>query len=82
MKELRAHSYLKCELDLAAPVKKSMLALEGISNISSHGRKVTFVYTGDPNKLTKLLAGVRLTDISIEEPALEEVFMQYYKKEG
>jgi ABC-2 type transport system ATP-binding protein len=30
----------------------------------------------------KIIAGLDLTDISVEEPDLEEIFMHYYQKES
>ena len=33
------------------------------------------------NRLLAALAAMRLTDISITEPDLEEIFMHYYEKE-
>ena len=42
---------------------------------------VSFLYGGDVNRLLAALAAMRLTDISITEPDLEEIFMHYYEKE-
>ncbi len=38
-----------------------------------------FIYTDDLDQLYKELQGHHITDITIEEPQLEEIFMQYYK---
>lgn len=38
----------------------------------------TFTFTGDVNDLLEALRGHRLTDLSIEEAPLEDVFMRFY----
>ncbi len=41
---------------------------------------VEFLYGGDIRELTKALSELPITDLSIVEPDLEEVFMHYYEK--
>jgi ABC-2 type transport system ATP-binding protein len=40
-----------------------------------------FLYKGDINKIIQRLQGVKLANMLIEEPTLEEIFMHYYQKE-
>lgn len=42
---------------------------------------VTFLYSGKPDLLLKTLSDLPITDITIAEPDLEEVFLHYYAKE-
>lgn len=42
---------------------------------------VSFLYSGKPDVLLKALSDLPITDITIAEPDLEEVFMHYYTKE-
>ncbi|MDO4318345.1 MAG: ABC transporter ATP-binding protein [Lachnospiraceae bacterium] len=42
---------------------------------------VTFLYSGKPDLLLKTLSDLPITDITIAEPDLEEVFLHYYTKE-
>jgi len=39
----------------------------------------TFMFSGNINELIVLLAAKKITDLTIEEPSLEEIFMHYYK---
>lgn len=79
---LRKNSYLKVSLEIAAPVSRTSLRINGVTNLqAAHGR-VSFLYRGDVNAVVKLLAGVRLKNLSIEEPELEEIFMHYYQKDS
>lgn len=44
------------------------------------GEKLDFLYQDDLNRLYRELEGHDITDILIEEPSIEEVFMHYYEK--
>lgn len=80
--KLRQNNYTKCRLELAARINKSALQLSGISNLKAHGATVSFLYKGNINTLTKRLASLKLRDLTLEEPSLEEIFMHYYQKES
>ncbi|MCM1160284.1 MAG: ABC transporter ATP-binding protein [Roseburia sp.] len=49
--------------------------------IVKDGREENFVYKGDLDKLFVGFAGHHIEDITIEEPALDEIFMHYYEEE-
>ena len=46
------------------------------------GREEDFIYRGEINELLRQLAGHDISDIVIEEPELEEVFMHFYEDNG
>lgn len=46
------------------------------------GEHLDFIYKDDLNNLYKELQGHDIKDILIEEPSIEEVFMQYYERRG
>lgn len=48
--------------------------------VEKDGKSEEYMYTGDLNELFASFRGHDISDISIEEPALEEVFMHYYKE--
>jgi ABC-2 type transport system ATP-binding protein len=50
-----------------------------VSKFSMNGDRVTFMYSGDINGLIGFLAIRKITNLVIEEPSLEEIFMHYYK---
>lgn len=54
--------------------------LDGIKNITSTGDSVSFLYSGKPDVLLKALSSMPISDITISEPDLEEVFLHYYTK--
>ena len=46
------------------------------------GDTVSFLYSGDINRLTRVLAATDLQDLTVAEPDLEEIILHYYGKEG
>ncbi len=53
-----------------------------LKNIVLGENSVEFLYGGDVVTLMKTLSTLPITDVSITEPDLEEVFMHYYEKEA
>lgn len=62
--------------------KVDLSGLDGIRDRKQEEDAVSFLYTGDINKLLRILSAGQLSDISISEPDLEEIFLHYYEKEG
>lgn len=54
-------------------------ALEGIRDVKKGGDAVNFLYSGSPEVLLNALSALPLTDVTITEPDLEEIFMHYYR---
>ena len=52
--------------------------LTQVKDIQTDGDSISFLYGGDLNILLRTLSELPLTDISITEPDLEEIFMHYY----
>ena len=57
-------------------------ALAQLRDIKKGPDAVSFLYSGKPETLLKALAALPLTDVTIAEPDLEEVFLHYYAKEA
>lgn len=56
-------------------------ALSQIKDVQKNGDTLRFLYSGEPKLLLRALADLPLTDLSITEPDLEEIFLHYYTKE-
>ena len=56
--------------------------ISNIGNVELDGNTVKFLYSGEPGELLNALAPLPITDISIIEPDLEEIFMHYYKEDN
>ncbi len=57
-------------------------ALENIRDMRQSEDGISFLYGGKPEALLKGLSGLPISDITISEPDLEEIFLHYYEKEG
>lgn len=57
---------------------KLPLELPYVKDAQTEGDSVSFLYGGNLKELLNVLAGMSLTDVSITEPDLEEIFMHYY----
>ncbi len=53
--------------------------IEGVSQLHERDDKVDFFFKGDVNQIIKIITALKLTDILVEEPTLEEIFMHYYE---
>ncbi len=60
----------------------NMNKLTGIRDLQKTHDGVSFLYSGDINELIQFLSNGVLTDLSITEPDLEEIFMHYYLDGG
>ena len=56
--------------------------LDGIRDRKDVEGSVSFLYSGDMSCLLQALAAGHISDLSVSEPDLEEIFMHYYEKDG
>ena len=56
--------------------------LEGLRDKIETGGSVSFLYSGEMHPLLQALSAGKITDLSVTEPDLEEIFLHYYEKDG
>lgn len=56
--------------------------LKGICDRKSSGESISFLFNGDINELLRTLSASQVSDLTITEPDLEEIFLHYYEKDG
>lgn len=56
--------------------------LIGVRDRKDTGDSISFLYSGDMNNLLCTLSSGQVSDLTITEPDLEEVFLHYYEKDG
>jgi ABC-2 type transport system ATP-binding protein len=60
--------------------ERETFSIGGIEKIITEiGNVSSFMYSGDINKLLVLLGTKKVSNLTIEEPSLEEIFMHYYR---
>jgi len=78
IRSLKQNNYKKIRLNVNGenPISAD---LPGVSNLQKENGLVQFFFRGDINNILRKLALTDVSDISIEEPSLEEIFMHYYE---
>ena len=78
IRTLQQNNYKKVRVT-AAGLKAASFDLAGATNVQAENGTVHFFFKGDINTVLQRLNGVRVEDVTIEEPTLEEIFMHYYE---
>ncbi len=60
----------------------SLHGLKEVRDLQQTGSGISFLYGGDIHTLLQVLAGHDITDLTISEPDLEEIFLHYYLNTG
>ncbi len=53
--------------------------MPGVTNLEQQNGTARFFYKGDINTVMHKIAAMTVSDVTIEEPTLEEIFMHYYE---
>ncbi len=56
------------------------IVIPGAEMVSASGLSYEFIITGDIREVLKTVAGLPVTDVSLPEPGLEEIFIHFYKE--
>lgn len=81
MSTLNENNYKSFKIEAKTAPSKDLFSLDGVSRLELRGNTADFMFKGNINTILKKLAEIELTNISIDEPDLEEIFMHYYAKE-
>ncbi len=78
IRSLQQNNYKKVHVT-AEGLKADAFDFTGVSNVQADNGTTHFFFKGDINTVLKKLSGVKVNDVTIEEPTLEEIFMHYYE---
>ena len=76
--ELKTDNYKKFKIT-GFELNHSKFKIEGVTQLIETPEEVSFFFKGDINEIVKILGTLKLDDVIIEEPTLEEIFMHYYE---
>ena len=82
MEDLRKNTCKRVEVMSDDKGMQALSQLEGVRQFTNSAAIYTFMYSGNLNTLVSSLASYDIHNIEIQEPDLEEIFMQYYKEES
>jgi ABC-2 type transport system ATP-binding protein len=78
IKTLQKDNYKKIRVT-ADDVDEKRFDVDGVRNLEEDNGAVSFFYKGDINVITRIISEKTVSDVTIEEPTLEEIFMHYYE---
>jgi ABC-2 type transport system ATP-binding protein len=78
MKTLQKDNYKKIRIS-TEDLDENLFKVDGVTGLVKTDGTVSFFYKGDINSVLKLVSGGIITDLTIEDPTLEEIFMHYYE---
>lgn len=78
IRTLQQNNYKKVHVT-AEGVDPASFNFPGVTNLQRENGSVQFFFKGDINLVLHQLGGLQVTDVTIEEPSLEEIFMHYYE---
>jgi ABC-2 type transport system ATP-binding protein len=78
IRSLQQNNYKKISVT-AEGLDASAFDLPGVTNVQTENGTMNFFFKGDINAVLQKIGGTPVTDLTIEEPTLEEIFMHYYE---
>jgi ABC-2 type transport system ATP-binding protein len=78
IRTLQQNNYKKVRI-AADDLDATAFGFPGVTNLEQHNGVVRFFYKGDINVVMHQLGEMTVSDVTIEEPTLEEIFMHYYE---
>ncbi|MDK8181377.1 ABC transporter ATP-binding protein [Paenibacillus sp. UMB4589-SE434] len=78
---LQADSYKRIKLETTSPIASDYFQFSGVNELKVEGSMIQFLYKGNLNVITAKLAAIEISNLWLEEPDLEEIFMHYYERE-
>jgi ABC-2 type transport system ATP-binding protein len=78
VRTLERDNYKKIHV-VADEIDEKRFDLPGVIQLEKENGAVSFFYKGDINRITRAISEQEVSDVTIEEPTLEEIFMHYYE---
>jgi ABC-2 type transport system ATP-binding protein len=78
MAELLARQVKKVTVDFESAADPTVERLPGVTAAETRGNRLSFTFSGDYNKLLEKLSRSRIKALSVTEPELMDIFLEYY----
>jgi ABC-2 type transport system ATP-binding protein len=78
---LKENTYKKFKVETKSALDPAYFNLSGVNKLEIKDNHTSFLFKGNINEIMKKIAAIEITNLWIEEPDLEEIFMHYYEKE-
>lgn len=82
MSALQENNLKRTRVEGLSDLDKTIFGMPGVSKLENGGKTASFLFKGDINRVIRKLAQTDVSNLSIDEPDIEEIFMHYYSKDG
>ena len=79
--QLKQNNYKKFKIETVSPMSGDYFDLPGVNQLDVKGTTTSFIFRGDINTIMQKISTVQITNLWVEEPDLEEIFMHFYQRE-
>lgn len=77
--EMREYGYKKITLSAYKEIPENCFTVKGIADLQIKDKEASFIYKGEISSIISTINDLKVRDIIIQEPSLEEIFLHYYK---
>jgi ABC-2 type transport system ATP-binding protein len=79
---LQENNYKRFKVETQSGLDANYFNIDGVNNLEVKGNATSFLFKGNINAVLRKIAEIEVTNLWIEEPDLEEIFMHYYEREA
>jgi ABC-2 type transport system ATP-binding protein len=80
--EINEDNYKTFKIEAKEKIKKDYFEIDGVNNLKVKNNTYSFMFKGDINDIIKKISNIKIKNLIISEPDLEEIFMHYYNNNG
>jgi len=81
MSTLKENKHKRFKIESNTDIDKDYFNIPGVNKLEIKDNTISFIFRGNINVIMKKLSAIDISNLWIEEPDLEEIFMHYYQKE-
>lgn len=81
MTDINEDNYKRFKIDIKDKIKDNYFQIEGVNDLKIDKNIHSFMYRGDINDILLKVSKIKINNIWVDEPDLEEIFLHYYNKE-
>jgi len=78
---LKENNYKKVKMETSNVLDIDFFNITGVTDLNMKDNTISFLFKGDINTVMRKIAEIDITNLWVDEPDLEEIFMHYYEKE-
>ncbi len=78
---LRENAYKRIRVEAKTAMDTDYFRIDGVSKLEVRDKTASFIFKGNINAILEKISRQDISDVWIDEPDLEEIFMHYYSRE-